>query len=114
MTEKHEVEASTAERHATFLHQAERYTNVRNSISELRTKEANTHAEEISKPQIIRLSQLTEMLSISRSCVYDWLNPRSPRHDPLFPKQIRLSGRKNGGAVGWRLESIMAWLDSRG
>ncbi|WP_271198484.1 helix-turn-helix transcriptional regulator [Pseudomonas turukhanskensis] len=114
MADKPEVEATTVERHATFLHQAERYTNAHNSISELRIKETSTHAEVVSKTQIIRLSQLTEMLSISRSCVYDWLNPRSPRHDPFFPKQIRLSGRKNGGAVGWRLESIMAWLDSRG
>lgn len=114
MTDKNEVEATTVERHATFRHQAERYTNAHNSISEPRVKEANTHSEEISKPQIVRLSQLTEMLSISRSCIYDWLNPSSPRHDPSFPKQVRLSGRSSGGAVGWRLESIMAWLDSRG
>ncbi|MBD1301052.1 helix-turn-helix transcriptional regulator [Pseudomonas aeruginosa] len=53
------------------------------------------------------------MLSISRSCIYDWLNPRSPRHDPSFPKQIHLSGRGNGGAVGWRLDEIIIWLESR-
>ncbi|HEH8515171.1 TPA: AlpA family phage regulatory protein [Pseudomonas aeruginosa] len=69
--------------------------------------------EKTSSPQIIRLSQLTQMLSISRSCVYDWLNPKSPRHDPSFPKQVRLSGRKSGGAVGWRLESVIAWLNNR-
>ncbi|MEZ1439773.1 AlpA family phage regulatory protein [Pseudomonas shirazica] len=63
--------------------------------------------------QIIRLSQLTKMLSISRSCVYDWMNPKSPRHDPSFPKQIHLTGRTSGGAVGWRLESIIAWIESR-
>ncbi|WP_223624044.1 helix-turn-helix transcriptional regulator [Pseudomonas monteilii] len=63
--------------------------------------------------QIIRLNELTKMLSISRSCIYDWMNPRSPRHDPSFPKQIHLTGRTSGGAVGWRLESIVAWIESR-
>lgn len=63
--------------------------------------------------QIVRINQLTKMLSISRSCIYDWLNPSSPRHDPSFPKQIRLTGRARGGAVGWRLESIIAWIDGR-
>ncbi|EPO6707278.1 helix-turn-helix transcriptional regulator [Pseudomonas aeruginosa] len=63
--------------------------------------------------KIIRIDKLSEMLSISRSCIYDWLNPRSPRHDPSFPKQIHLSGRGNGGAVGWRLDEIIIWLESR-
>ncbi|WP_423360311.1 helix-turn-helix transcriptional regulator [Pseudomonas citronellolis] len=53
------------------------------------------------------------MLSISRSCIYDWLNPRSPRYDASFPKQIRLSGKANGGAVGWSVASIHKWLESR-
>jgi len=101
-------------KHTSTLHQGERYTNTHNSASELHLNQTKTHKEELSKSKIIRLSQLTEMLSISRSCIYDWLNPSSPRHDPSFPKQVRLSGRSNGGAVGWRLESIMAWLDSRG
>jgi prophage regulatory protein len=114
MTDKHQTEATAVEKHSSFLHQAGHYTNAHNSLSELRVKEVNARADEISKTQIIRLSQLTEMLSISRSCIYDWLNPSSPRHDPSFPKQVRLSGRSSGGAVGWRLESIMAWLDSRG
>lgn len=113
MTDKHEAEAMAVKKHASFLYQAGHYTSAHNSISELHVKQTNTHTEEISKAKIIRLSQLTEMLSISRSCIYDWLNPRSPRHDPSFPKQVRLSGRNSGGAVGWRLESIMAWLDSR-
>lgn len=113
MTDTHEPDATTFERDASLLHRVERFTNAYKSLSELRVKETNAHIEQISKTQIIRLSQLTEMLSISRSCVYDWLNPRSPRHDPSFPKQVRLSGRKSGGAVGWRLESVMTWLNSR-
>ncbi|WP_255847931.1 helix-turn-helix transcriptional regulator [Stutzerimonas kunmingensis] len=113
MTNTHEQEAATFERDPTLLRRAEHFTNADNSLSKLRIKETTAHTEQTSNIQIIRLSQLTQMLSISRSCVYDWLNPKSPRHDPSFPKQVRLSGRKSGGAVGWRLESVIAWLNSR-
>lgn len=114
MTNKHEVEAMAAEKHASAFYQDELNKTSHNSISELCVKQTTLHKKEMSKIQIIRLSQLTQMLSISRSCVYDWLNPRSPRYDPSFPKQVRLTGRNSGGAVGWRLDSVMAWLDSRG
>lgn len=113
MADKNALEAMAVKKHKSTLHQGERYTNTHNSLSEQHLNQKKTHKEELSKSKIIRLSQLTEMLSISRSCIYDWLNPSSPRHDPSFPKQVRLSGRSSGGAVGWRLESIMAWLDSR-
>ncbi|MFU2151123.1 AlpA family phage regulatory protein [Klebsiella aerogenes] len=29
-------------------------------------------------------------LDIARSTIYDWINPKSPRYDPTFPKQRRL------------------------
>lgn len=113
MTNTREPDAKTFERDPTSLLRAEHFANAHNSLSKLWIKETIAHTEKASNTQIIRLSQLTQMLSISRSCVYDWLNPKSPRHDPSFPKQVRLSGRKNGGAVGWRLESVIAWLNSR-
>ncbi|EIU3464041.1 TPA: helix-turn-helix transcriptional regulator [Pseudomonas aeruginosa] len=113
MTNTRESEAKTFEGDPTVLLRVEHFANAHNSLSKLLTKETNAHTEKTSAPQIIRLSQLTQMLSISRSCVYDWLNPKSPRHDPSFPKQVRLSGRKSGGAVGWRLESVIAWLNNR-
>lgn len=113
MTNIREPEAKTFERDPTALLRAEHFANAHNSLSKLWIKETDAHTEITSKTQIIRLGQLTQMLSISRSCVYDWLNPKSPRHDPSFPKQVRLSGRKSGGAVGWRLESVIAWLNNR-
>lgn len=113
MTNTRESEAKNFEGDPTVLLRVEHFANAHKSLSKLRKKETNAHTEKTSAPQIIRLSQLTQMLSISRSCVYDWLNPKSPRHDPSFPKQVRLSGRKSGGAVGWRLESVIAWLNNR-
>ncbi|WP_336470076.1 AlpA family phage regulatory protein [Stutzerimonas stutzeri] len=113
MTNTRESEAKNFEGDPTVLLRVEHFANAHKSLSKLRKKETNAHIEKTSSPQIIRLSQLTQMLSISRSCVYDWLNPKSPRHDPSFPKQVRLSGRKSGGAVGWRLESVIAWLNNR-
>lgn len=96
------------------------FTRTGNAEGEKQNKPHHLFSEKIfndtpsnTTAQIIRLSQLTEILSISRSCVYDWLNPRSPRHDPSFPKQIHLTGRAHGGAVGWRLDSIIAWIESR-
>lgn len=61
--------------------------------------------------RVIRMKRLSELLSVSRSTLYDWLNPSSPRHDPTFPRPIRLSAR--GVAVGWLLEDVMRWLSTR-
>ncbi|MGV8800805.1 helix-turn-helix transcriptional regulator [Pseudomonas aeruginosa] len=64
-----------------------------------------------SEVRVIRMKRLSELLSVSRSTLYDWLNPGSPRYDPAFPRPIRLSAK--GGAVGWLVEDVMRWLDTR-
>ena len=64
-----------------------------------------------SEMKVIRMKGLSELLSVSRSTLYDWLNPNSPRHDPTFPRSVRLSAK--GGAVGWLVEDVMRWLDKR-
>lgn len=61
--------------------------------------------------RVVRMKRLSELLSVSRSTLYDWLNPGSPRHDPAFPRPMRLSAK--GGAVGWLVEDVMRWLDTR-
>lgn len=40
--------------------------------------------------QILRMKQLVARLSISKSSIYDRLNPRSPRHDSAFPQPIKI------------------------
>lgn len=62
--------------------------------------------------QIIRMKCLVLKLGVSRSCVYDWLNPRSPRFMHSFPRPFRLS-ESSRGAVGWSQSSIDDWIASR-
>ena len=61
--------------------------------------------------RVIRMKRLSEMLSVSRSTLYDWLNPSSPRYDSEFPRPVRLSAK--GVAVGWFLDDVMRWLGTR-
>lgn len=59
--------------------------------------------------RILRIRQLRECIGLSRSTIYDRLNPMSPRYDSTFPKPIKL-GRF---AVGWVEEDIYRWIGSR-
>lgn len=61
--------------------------------------------------RVIRMKRLSELLSVSRSTLYDWLNPSSPRYDSEFPRPVRLSAK--GIAVGWLLDDVMRWLSTR-
>ncbi|AJJ06882.1 helix-turn-helix transcriptional regulator [Yersinia pseudotuberculosis] len=60
-------------------------------------------------PRILRLKDVMKKMGISRSTIYDWLNPKSPRYDETFPKQKRL-GRKS---VGWLESDLDKWLSPR-
>ena len=59
--------------------------------------------------KIIRCKDLIRYLSISRSTLYDWTNPKSPRFEPSFPKKIKLGL----SSVGWLEEDIKNWLNNR-
>ncbi len=59
--------------------------------------------------QIIRLPKVIETCGLSRSTIYEKLNQRSPRHDPTFPKPVRLGT----AAVGWLQHEINHWLLSK-
>lgn len=59
--------------------------------------------------KVVRLKQVVELIGIGRSTLYDWINPKSPRYDPTFPKKIKLGK----SSIGWLLSEITAWLDSR-
>ncbi|MES2682688.1 MAG: AlpA family phage regulatory protein [Pseudomonadota bacterium] len=59
---------------------------------------------------ILRRSDLEARVRLSRSTIYDRINPSSPRYDVSFPKPIRLGG---GAAVGWLSNEVDAWLQSR-
>lgn len=57
----------------------------------------------------IRLPELKNQTGKSRSAIYDALNPKSPRHDPTFPKPIKLGAR----SIGWIESEVQDWLESR-
>lgn len=59
--------------------------------------------------RVLRVQHVTAQLGISRSAVYDWMDPKSPRYDSTFPKPIRL-GR---ASIGWLSTDIDAFIDSR-
>lgn len=67
--------------------------------------------ENTGKPilRILRMRQLQECLGLSRSTIYERINPGSPRYDSTFPKPIKLGG----SAVGWIEQDICRWVDSR-
>ena len=56
--------------------------------------------------KVLRIRDLVERLGISRSSIYDKMNPSSSRYDDSFPKSI-LIGVK---ARGWLEEEIDQWL----
>jgi prophage regulatory protein len=59
--------------------------------------------------RVIRLKELTRLIGLSRSTIYDRMNPKSKRFDPSFPRPIKLGL----ASVGWNLSEVMAWITSR-
>jgi prophage regulatory protein len=61
--------------------------------------------------RIIRIKEVMALTGLARSTIYDRINPKSPRYDESFPKKFNLCGsNSSGGAVGWRLADILAWI----
>lgn len=61
--------------------------------------------------RIIRLKQVIQMTGLSRSTIYDRINPKSRHYDPSFPTQINLGGQNGRAtAVGWMEAEVVAWI----
>jgi len=67
-----------------------------------------THSSQV--VHILRRRDLEARVRLSRSTIYDRINPDSPRYDPTFPKPIRLG---YGAAIGWLEHEVSAWLQCR-
>lgn len=67
----------------------------------------------VSQPQsalrILRRRQLEEKVGLSRSAIYDKINPKTKAYDASFPKPIQLGTGKNP-PVGWVEAEVDAWL----
>ncbi len=59
--------------------------------------------------KVLRMKQLVAVVGLGKSTVYDYLNPKSPRYDPTFPKPVKLGA----SAVGWIDHEVTVWLESR-
>ena len=59
--------------------------------------------------RILRIKEVATKLAIGKSTIYDWINPKSPRYDPSFPKPIKLGGN----SIGWVSTMIDDWLTKK-
>ncbi|MEX5731844.1 AlpA family phage regulatory protein [Providencia hangzhouensis] len=46
--------------------------------------------------KILRIPAVIAKIGVKRSTIYDWLNPKSKRYDPTFPKQLKLGKQSVG------------------
>jgi prophage regulatory protein len=60
------------------------------------------------KHQLIKRPELEQLIGLSRSSIYDRLNPKSKRYDATFPKAIKLSH-----STRWRLSEVLDWIESK-
>ncbi len=63
-------------------------------------------ADDAVGPMICTMRVLLKMVSISRSMVYEKINPKSRYYDPSFPKPFNLEGRRNY----WLLREVHAYI----
>lgn len=59
--------------------------------------------------KVMRIPDVTTHLGIGKSTIYDWMNEKSPRYDPTFPRPIRLGK----SSVGWLASELDEWLLNR-
>lgn len=59
--------------------------------------------------RILRLKDILFKVNVARSTLYDWMNERSPRHDPTFPKRVKIGL----SSVGWLESEVDDWILSR-
>ncbi|MCS0540275.1 AlpA family phage regulatory protein [Aeromonas veronii] len=72
--------------------------------NEIQESQAAHHGGAVDR--IVRLKELTQLIGLSRSTVYDRINIKSKRFDPSFPRPIKLGV----ASVGWSLNEVMAWI----
>lgn len=62
-----------------------------------------------SNVKVLRIRAVVNKIGIARSTIYDWLNAKSPRHDPAFPKPYPLGKQ----SVGWLESELNEWVLQR-
>ncbi|MEA9978578.1 MULTISPECIES: AlpA family transcriptional regulator [unclassified Pseudomonas] len=65
--------------------------------------------EPSSSLRVLRLCHVIQRVGLSRSTIYDRINPKSSRYDESFPKPIKIGIK----SVGWIESSISEWIESK-
>lgn len=60
------------------------------------------------KKQCVTINELTNIIGISRSSIYDRMDTKSKRYDATFPQPLKL-----GTAARWRLDEVDEWIELR-
>ena len=56
--------------------------------------------------KVLRTKDLIAKIGMARSTIYDWLDPKSPRHDNTFPKPFKIGK----SSIGWFEHDVDSWL----
>ena len=57
--------------------------------------------------RIFNIKAVIEITALSRSTIYEMMNPKSNYYDSTFPKPVRLTEIR----VGWVSQEIYDWLE---
>ena len=70
---------------------------------------ANINQAAFSMCTIISLNQVKQYTGLSRSTIYELMNPKSKYYDSSFPKQVALTPNR----VGWVAKELNDWIESK-
>ncbi|WP_084494748.1 helix-turn-helix transcriptional regulator [Alkanindiges illinoisensis] len=60
-------------------------------------------------PRIVRIKTVMQMTGLSRSSIYEKINPKSSYFELHFPRPISLGS----SAIGWVEHEVQAWINQR-
>lgn len=59
--------------------------------------------------RVYRRKQVREVTGLPNSTMYELLDPKSPRHDPTFPRPFALGARSRG----WLADEVDKWIENK-
>ena len=65
-----------------------------------------------SPPDLLHRKEVERRTGLSKSTIYDKLNPKSLRFDPSFPVPVKVSDTEKGG-VRWCSDEIDQYIEMR-
>jgi prophage regulatory protein len=61
---------------------------------------------------VLKLNDLCKTIGLGKSAIYDRLDVKSPRHDPTFPRPIKIGVGKNP-PIRFISHEVDEWLNSQ-